>query len=73
MIRIPKTLNDLQLSSQLILQVHDELLFEVKEAEIKDTVSVVTKVMETACWPVVDLDVPLIVDHGVGKNWAESH
>ena len=57
----------------MLLQVHDELLFEVPEAEVEDTSAVVRQVMETACAPVVELAVPLIADAGVADNWAEAH
>jgi DNA polymerase-1 len=55
------------------LQVHDELLFEVPEAEIEKTSAVVREVMEGACRPAIDLSVPLTVDAGIGDNWAEAH
>jgi len=51
------------------LQVHDELIFEVPEAEVDKTITVVKRVMEGAA----HLSVPLIVDAGVGDNWDEAH
>ncbi len=53
----------------MILQVHDELLFEVAEAEVEDFVPRVKQVMEG----ILQLKVALVVDVGVGKNWAEAH
>ena len=61
------------LQARMLLQVHDELLFEVPEAEIDQTTSVVREVMETAGDPVLSLAVPLIAEAGVGANWAEAH
>jgi DNA polymerase-1 len=57
----------------MLLQVHDELLFEV-DADAADALTAVAKeVMENAANPAVHLDVPLIVDAGRGANWAEAH
>lgn len=55
--------------SRMILQVHDELLFEIHESEIDDLSRIIKKEMEKA-W---QLRVPLRVDIGIGKNWAEAH
>jgi DNA polymerase-1 len=57
----------------MLLQVHDELLFEVEDGAVDDLVSVARAVMENASDPVVRLDVPLIVDAGQGRNWSEAH
>ncbi|MBF0338259.1 MAG: DNA polymerase I [Nitrospirae bacterium] len=57
------------LSARMLLQVHDELLFEVPEAEVDTTKALVVQQMEA----VVALSVPLKVDVGVGPNWAEAH
>ena len=61
------------LPARMLLQVHDELIFEVDEAAVDDTIAVVKKVMETAAAPAVKIDVPLEVDAGQGDNWAEAH
>ncbi len=71
MIRMPDA--TAHLPARMLLQVHDELIFEVPEAAVDDTIAVVRKVMEGAAMPAVKLDVPLVVDAGVGKNWAEAH
>lgn len=73
MIRVPPALAEAGLSARMLLQVHDELLFEVPKAEIDETTAVVRRVMETACQPVVELSVPLIAEAGVGDTWAEAH
>jgi DNA polymerase-1 len=73
MIRIPDALAGAKLSARMLLQVHDELLFEVSEAEAEATAETVRKVMEGAAHPAVHLDVPLVVDAGQGASWAEAH
>ena len=57
------------LQARMLLQVHDELVFEVPEAEVTDTGAVVTRTMEGAA----HLDVPLTVDIGTGTSWADAH
>jgi DNA polymerase-1 len=69
MVRLPKALADAGLSAAMLLQVHDELIFEVVEAEVSKTKDVVRTVMEASA----HLDVPLTVDVGVGMTWAEAH
>ncbi len=69
MIRLPAALAEKGLQALLLLQVHDELLLEVPEAEIDVTASVVRSVMEGAA----QLGVPLVAEAGVGKSWAEAH
>ena len=73
MIRVLPALAAAKLGARLLLQVHDELLFEVPEAEVEDTAALVKGVMERACDPVVVLSLPLIAEVGVGPNWAEAH
>ncbi|MEL6218736.1 MAG: DNA polymerase I, partial [Pseudomonadota bacterium] len=73
MIRIPDALSEAGLAARMLLQVHDELLFEVPEAEADATVACVRGVMEGAAEPAVKLDVPLVVDAGQGASWAEAH
>jgi DNA polymerase-1 len=69
MIRLPGALADAKLGALMLLQVHDELIFEVVEAEIDATSKLVKHVMEAAAV----LDVPLTVDVGAGTTWAEAH
>ncbi|MGE4219318.1 MAG: DNA polymerase I, partial [Alphaproteobacteria bacterium] len=73
MIRLPHALAQAKLQGRMLLQVHDELLFEVPEDEIDTTVSLVREVMENAAKPALDLAVPLVVEAGIGSNWAEAH
>ncbi len=73
MIRVPPALAKARLFARMLLQVHDELLFEVPEAELDATAEVVRQVMENACAPALELTVPLVADIGTGPNWAEAH
>jgi DNA polymerase-1 len=73
MIRVPPALEDAKLAARMLLQVHDELIFEVPEKEVEKTSALVREVMETACLPRVELSVPLVADAGTGANWAEAH
>ncbi len=72
-IRVPPALAKARLCARMLLQVHDELLFEVPEAELDATAEVVRQVMENACAPALELTVPLVADIGTGPNWAEAH
>ena len=69
MIRVPAALAGAKLKAKMLLQVHDELLFEVPEKELDKTRDVARAVMEGAA----KLSVPLVVDTGVGDNWAAAH
>ncbi len=73
MIRIPEQLKKAKLRARMLLQVHDELIFEVPDKEVKKTCDVVKEVMEDAARPALDFSVPLIVEAGSGANWAEAH
>ncbi len=73
MIRVPDAMAQAKLSGRMLLQVHDELLFEVPEAEAEDTIATVRKTMESAALPAVALATPLVVDAGQGASWAEAH
>jgi len=69
MARVPSALEAAGLESRMLLQVHDELLFEAKETEVEATAAVAKQVMENA----VKLSVPLLVESGTGRTWAEAH
>ena len=69
MVAIPGALQGAKLGATMLLQVHDELIFEVPEAELDETAEVVKATMEGAA----RLDVPLVVDTGSGDNWDEAH
>lgn len=69
MVRIQRAIEDKNLKTKMILQVHDELNFIVPESELEELQNIVSHEMETA----VKLDVPLKADTGYGKNWLEAH
>ncbi|MCS6890066.1 MAG: DNA polymerase I [Rhodovarius sp.] len=69
MVRLPLALAEAGLSARMLLQVHDELLLEVPEREIEPTARLTKQVMEG----VAQLRVPLVVEVGHGRNWAEAH
>ncbi|MDB5601532.1 MAG: polymerase [Xanthobacteraceae bacterium] len=73
MIRMEEALNAEKLSAQMLLQVHDELIFEVPDDEVARTLPVVKRVMEDAPHPLVHLSVPLQVDARAANNWDEAH
>ena len=69
MVRLPAALEAAGLHARLLLQVHDELLFEATEAEAAETAAVAKQVMEGAA----HISVPLVVETGAGQNWAAAH
>ncbi len=73
MIRMPKALKDEGLSARMLLQVHDELIFEATLAEAEATCAVARAVMERSAEPAVALSVPLVVDARAAANWDEAH
>ncbi len=73
MVRMDSVLEEAKLSARMLLQVHDELIFEVPEAEADKTIAVVTKAMEGAAFPAIDMKVPLKVDARAAHNWDEAH
>jgi DNA polymerase-1 len=73
MVRIEPALEKEKLGAQMLLQVHDELIFEVPENEVAATLPVVKRMMEDAPHPAVNLSVPLQVDARAAGNWDEAH
>ena len=73
MVRVPKALEAAGLGARMLLTVHDELLFEVPDAEMEATKALVREVLEGAAHPAVDISVPLIADAGEGASWAAAH
>ncbi|MCK0119968.1 DNA polymerase I [Loktanella sp. F6476L] len=71
MVRMPDAIKDMP--AKMLLQVHDELIFEVDENAADDLIGVARDIMENASDPAVKLDVKLAVDAGKGANWAEAH
>ncbi|MDR3500822.1 MAG: DNA polymerase I [Parvibaculum sp.] len=73
MIRMPDALKKAKLSARMLLQVHDELIFEAPEGEAEKTCKLVSKVMSGACAPAIELTVPLDVEARAAANWDEAH
>ena len=73
MIRMPAALQKKKLAAKMLLQVHDELIFEAPKEEAEKTCEVVSDVMTAAPAPAVNLSVPLDVEARPGKTWDEAH
>ncbi len=73
MIRMDDALKADRLSARMLLQVHDELVFEVPDDEVEATIPVVSRVMVEAPHPAVTLEVPLQVEARAAANWDEAH
>ncbi|AWM27216.1 DNA polymerase I [Sinorhizobium fredii USDA 205] len=73
MVKMEPALEEAKLSARMLLQVHDELIFEVEEGEIERTLPVIVSVMENAAMPALDMRVPLKVDARAAQNWDEAH
>lgn len=69
MIELDKEIQTGKLDMRMIMQVHDELIFEIKESQVDDAIKVITEKMENSA----RLSVPLVVDVGIGINWDEAH
>jgi DNA polymerase-1 len=69
MVKLPAALDGAKLSARMLLQVHDELLFEAPEPEARETAALVQEVMQQAAV----LSVPLVVETGIGLNWGAAH
>ena len=73
MIRMPGALEAAGLKAKMLLQVHDELVFECPEKEARKLIEVASDVMARATLPVLELNVPLVVEAHAAKTWAEAH
>jgi DNA polymerase-1 len=73
MIRMEDALAERKLAAQMLLQVHDELIFEVPDGEVEKTLPVIRDVMQDAPFPAVAMSVPLHVDARAADNWDEAH
>ncbi|PWJ84182.1 DNA polymerase I [Pseudaminobacter salicylatoxidans] len=73
MVRMEKALPEAGLDARMLLQVHDELIFEVPDEEVEATIPVIRSVMEGAAMPAVALKVPLQVEARAADNWDEAH
>ncbi len=73
MARMPGALAEAGLSTRMLLQVHDELVFEAPEDEVERVIPIIRRAMERAAEPAVALTVPLEVDARAALNWDEAH
>ena len=73
MVRLPAALSAAGVKADMLLQVHDELIFEAPEAEADKAVAIITDVMERAGDPILKLAVPLVAEAGIADSWAEAH
>jgi DNA polymerase-1 len=73
MVKMEAAMSKAGLSARMLLQVHDELIFEVEDGEIEPTLPVVVSTMEQAAMPAIAMRVPLKVDVRAAHNWDEAH
>ena len=73
MVRLPGALAEKKLSARMLLQVHDELIFEAPDKEVETTRKLVAEVMEKAPLPAVEISVPLVVEARAADNWDAAH
>ena len=73
MIRMEDALAEKKLSAQMLLQVHDELIFEAPDKEVEATCKLVASVMEKAALPAMEVSVPLVVEARAADNWDAAH
>ncbi len=69
MLKVDREIETKKLPYEMLLQVHDELIFEVPEAEVENAISMIKEKMESA----MELTVPIVAEAGYGKNWFEAH
>mgnify|MGYP000871688599 CR=1 FL=1 len=73
MVRLPDALKDKKLAAKMLLQVHDELIFEAPDKDVEATRKLVASVMEKAALPAVEISVPLVVEARAADNWDAAH
>ena len=73
MVRFPSALAEAGIEARMLLQVHDELIFEAEESIAEAAVEAIRAVMESAADPVLDLAVPLVAEAGIADSWADAH
>jgi DNA polymerase-1 len=73
MIKMEDALDQAKINARMLLQVHDELIFETAEAEAEKAIPVIKHVMENATLPVIQMEPALAVDARAAKNWDEAH
>jgi len=73
MVRLPQALEDAKVKATMLLQVHDELIFEAPEKDVTKAAKLIKQVMEKASLPAVEISVPLVVDARAADNWDAAH
>ena len=73
MIEIHKNILEKKFKARMLLQVHDELVFEIENSCLEESISKIQKIMETTHLNYKDFVVPLTVDYGMGNDWGVSH
>jgi DNA polymerase-1 len=73
MVRMPDALADAKLKTTMLLQVHDELIFETPDKEVEKASKLIKTIMEKAPLPAVEISVPLVVDARAADNWDAAH
>ena len=71
--RLPAALDAAGIDADMLLQVHDELIFEAPSDQAAAAKDLITSVMQAAARPVLDLSVPLVVEAGIANSWADAH
>ncbi len=73
MVRLPGALDEAKLKARMLLQVHDELIFEAPEKDVNKASKLIAQVMEKASLPAVEISVPLVVEARAADNWDAAH
>ena len=73
MIELNKLITADDLDAKILLQVHDELIFEIDEANKESSIEIINSVMENVHLNFKNFEVPLLVDYGFGNNWGDAH
>ena len=73
MVKLPAMLSEKKIKATMLLQVHDELIFEAPEREVDKAAKLITQVMEKAPLPAVEISVPLVVEARAADNWDAAH
>ncbi len=73
MIRMPSALVDAGFTTRMLLQVHDELIFEAPETEVDAVMPLIKEIMSKAALPAIDFSVPLVVEANAAHNWDQAH
>ena len=73
MIELHQYIQNKKLNAKMLLQVHDELIFEINNSAVEESISIIKTIMEKNHLQYKDFSVPLIVDYGVGDTWGETH